>query len=296
MNKLKHSATAELILKTVLFGSEDKSSKHLVSSDARHLSREIAYHVIRYPEVFLFAIKNRFIRWSIRLFEKILNKGFILHVISRKNYIEKLVLEELRKGYTQIVIIGAGYDTLGMRLARTHRDITCFEIDHPSTQILKENALKSHLSSNFTFISADLSETSLTEVLQHNANFDVTKKTVVIIEGVLMYLTEHNVTRLLNELFHLFKTLDLIFTFMDKKPDGTIKFTSAHPAVIWWLDRVQERFLWGIAKDEIFLKMNAIGFSNISVFDRTAFIAEFFKNTEPLPILAEGEMICRACK
>lgn len=86
MNKLKHSATAELILKTVLFGSEDKSSKHLVSSDARHLSREIAYHVIRYPEVFLFAIKNRFIRWSIRLFEKYSIKVLFFTLFQEKLY------------------------------------------------------------------------------------------------------------------------------------------------------------------------------------------------------------------
>ena len=294
MNKEKPSATAALILKVVLVAATDELYPHLVAPDSAQLSQTMAKDILKYPGIFLFLIKNKCIRWLIRISEKLLNKGFILHVAARKKYIEKLALEAVDKGCTQVIVIGAGYDTLGLRMAKNASHLTCLEVDHPITQKSMQSSLSNtSLPPNFYFIPADLSLLSISEVLQNQTLFDASKKTLIIIEGVLMYLTENNVNTLLTELITLFpKDLHLIFTFMDKRSDGDITFVSASPLINWWLRRKQENFLWGIAKNDITKKMNDIGFSCVSVIGKEDFIAEYFHNQSPEPVLAEGEMIC----
>lgn len=298
MDENKPSATAALILKVILFVSEDATHSYLIPADVKRLSQMLAKHVCTCPRIFSFTIKNKFTRVLIQLTERILNKGFLLHVISRKNYIEKLALESINKGFSQIIILGSGYDTLALRLATKYNNVFCFELDHPNTQILKKTALmNTNLPVNFSFIAADLSRLSIKDVLKQQIHFKASKKTLLIIEGVLMYLSEQHVTNLLTELRDIFPNdLELIFTFMDKQSNNSIQFKSAHPAVNWWLHKQQEHFLWGISKNDIGLKMKHMGFKNCSVIGKKEFLNEYFTNIESRPDLAEGEMICHASK
>ncbi len=50
----------------------------------------------------------------------------------RKAFCEREVRDGIDQGVSQILVLGAGYDTLGWRLAPEFPRVTCFELDHPA--------------------------------------------------------------------------------------------------------------------------------------------------------------------
>lgn len=262
--KDKPSATASLILKVVLFGSDHP--------DALHWSKLIAQQAIIFPKLFLWSSTNFVTRASAKLIESFLNPGFILHVNTRKEILQKISEEKLKEGLEQVLILGAGHDTLALRLAKKYPQCRFIEIDHRQTQKIKTQALSSAvLPHNLHFFPLDLSLHSLEScpLLQRE------KKTLVLIEGVLMYLAEDAVKNLLTELLRLFpKKLCCLFTFMHKQDDGSIQFPTAHPLVNWWLKQKKERFLWGAHPSELQGLCRQLGMEHFQLYDDPRLLSE----------------------
>ena len=55
----------------------------------------------------------------------------------RKAFCERQVRESIAAGAFQVLVLGAGYDTMGWRLAPEFPHVDLFEIDHPATAALK---------------------------------------------------------------------------------------------------------------------------------------------------------------
>lgn len=55
----------------------------------------------------------------------------------RKAFCERQVREGIGAGASQVLVLGAGYDTMGWRLAPEFSGVSFFEIDHPATARLK---------------------------------------------------------------------------------------------------------------------------------------------------------------
>jgi len=60
----------------------------------------------------------------------------------RKKFCEHQVRNGIDAGATQILVLGAGYDTIGWRLAPEFASVNFFEIDHPATVKLKAKGIK----------------------------------------------------------------------------------------------------------------------------------------------------------
>src|SRR5712672_3174711 len=67
--------------------------------------------------------------------------GLSRHWFSRKRMIERLVREAMAEGFSQLLVIGAGLDTLPLRLARRGALSRVVCVDHPATQALVRRAL-----------------------------------------------------------------------------------------------------------------------------------------------------------
>ncbi len=107
--------------------------------------------------------------------------------VARQTYFDSVVDQHL-DSYTQLVILGAGFDTRAYRLPGTAR-VRCFEIDTPKTQALKCDML-SHAGINaagVTFVAADFAQEEWLPRLV-NAGFDAGKPALLLWEGVMMYL------------------------------------------------------------------------------------------------------------
>jgi methyltransferase (TIGR00027 family) len=118
----------------------------------------------------------------------------------RKCFINHQVLEAITVGIRQVMVIGAGFDTLCFRLAPQFTGVQFLELDHPSTSRIKHKAVaRLGQPGNLHFISADIATSNLSEVLQRETRWSVDSKGMFIAEGLLMYMEAENVETLFLE-------------------------------------------------------------------------------------------------
>jgi methyltransferase (TIGR00027 family) len=112
------------------------------------------------------------------------------HIQLRKRWIETEVRAALEAGMAQVVALGAGYDTLCLRLSAEHPKVQFVELDHPDTQAVKRRALENHraLPANVTLVPVDFARESAETRLLETPGFRRGVKGVWVAEGLLMYL------------------------------------------------------------------------------------------------------------
>ncbi len=117
---------------------------------------------------------------------------WILYMQVRTRVIDDIVRAFVAAGGTQLVVLGAGYDTRVLRLPELGH-VRVFEIDHPATQSHKQVVLaRLGIESPSTYVTWDF-ETMPTDDLPAalaDAGHDATARSLTIWEGVTMYLTE----------------------------------------------------------------------------------------------------------
>lgn len=116
-------------------------------------------------------------------------RGFALHLALRKMEFERQVRAALQEGVRQIVVIGAGFDALALRLCREFPNVHCFELDRLPTQSVKREAMGA-LPPNLHLVACDLSLISLADVLKQQPGFTIGAPTLFLAEGLTMYLTD----------------------------------------------------------------------------------------------------------
>jgi len=137
--------------------------------------------------------------------------GMAHHYLFRKRLIEAEARRLVAGGVRQLVVLGGGFDSLSLRLAKELPDLTVVEIDLPSTQARKRWALREighAVPRNCHLVAADLAERALDDVVAATPALRPERATLVVIEGVLMYLKEPEVRALFAALGRAF-TADL---------------------------------------------------------------------------------------
>lgn len=156
-----------------------------------------AIHFIS-PDVLEFIYKNPdLVKAETEQYEKFL-PGIFNSLIARVRYFDDIVRESIEKGLEQLVILGAGYDTRAYRIEGL-KTIKVFEVDHPDTQSTKLEMLKKifdSLPDHVVFVSLDFETETLGQRL-FNSGFDKSKKTLFIMEGLVMYLPPESVDEIL---------------------------------------------------------------------------------------------------
>ena len=113
-------------------------------------------------------------------------------VVARSAYAEAKLAEAVaERGVSQLVVLGAGFDTFAYRNPYGER-LRAFEVDHPATQAWKRERLATMdiaVPEWLTFAGVDFERESFAERLVE-AGFDPTRRSFVFWLGVSMYLTE----------------------------------------------------------------------------------------------------------
>lgn len=279
----KASSTALLIARCVLLAARDSGLRNLVAKGEpetiRRILRETAHD--RLFQLALLSLPRAILLGL----ERALLPGIICHYLARKRMIELAVREGLASGITQVVVIAAGYDSLGLRLRDEYPDTAFIEIDHPATQIPKAQAFPE--TRNFRYIPVDLSKDSLTEL------FPEPMTAVFVIEGLTMYLEEKSNAELLRQIAS--RCEKLVFTFMEKGSDGSIDFRNQSPLIGSWLRIRNEPFLWGITKSELPGFLEKCGLRCLEIIDDARLRRKILepRGLEKIP-LAQGECLCIA--
>jgi methyltransferase (TIGR00027 family) len=300
MREDRPSSTATLIAAATVFLDGDPQARGLVPAGAAALCRRFISSSPMPTRAVIGALCHPALRWLARLAERSTVPGLMLHFMLRKRMIESAVTEAIFRGASQVVMLGAGFDTLALRLHRSHPAVTFIEIDHPATQRLKREAVEADQAGgrNLVFQPADLSRQALDEALACVTAYRRGANSVFVIEGVLMYLTRTEVSTL----FRLFgaqggDAIRVVFTVMEPLAGGRIDFHNATPLVKRLLRLWREPFKSGIAMAELPAFLQQSGFAPNIVADadtlRDRYLADFAGNP---PVTARGELVCIADK
>ncbi len=121
-------------------------------------------------------------------------------IVSRIKFIDEFLKACAHRDFRQVVIIGAGYDTRAYRIEEAKENLQFIEIDHPLTQEAKIETIKrvfGTLPEHVSYIPFIFGQDQLNEKWVQ-AGCGKGKKTLFIIEGLLMYIPEQAVDGLLN--------------------------------------------------------------------------------------------------
>ena len=197
----------------------------------------------------------------------------------RKAFCEHQVRAGIASGASQILVLGAGYDTLSWRLAPEFPQVGFFEIDHPATGLIKAQGVE-HLGSrdNLHLIAVDLAQSKLLEVLTTNKDWDLGASTVIVAEGLLQYLTAEAVKTLFVQCSSIAQTSRMVFTYIPCRKDGRPAAGPWTGLVLWLLRVGGEPWLWSIRAEELDRFLRSVGWDNSHdlVGSRSNYGVEFY--------------------
>ncbi len=243
------SDTSLLVARSVLLASHDPDLRQLLAPHEAAILTRILGQAGAAPW-FDFVLQNGWARRALFHVERLMVAGIVAHYLARKRWIERKVRESLASGVGQVVVLGAGFDTLAARLHTEFPRVWFLELDHPATQAVKRRALDP--AANLHFLPVNLATESLAAVVDACPGFSRDRASIVVAEGLTMYLTADRVGSMLGDSSDLASPSgQVIFTFMEQAEDGSICFRGENPLVAWWLKSRREPFLWGISQDAL---------------------------------------------
>jgi methyltransferase (TIGR00027 family) len=193
---------------------------------------------------FDFALRHRAARGVLIATERLVLPGILLHWLARKRLLDTLAHDALAAGCRQIVVLGAGLDTLARRL---HGHCACFEMDHPATQAIKRRAF----TGGPVLLAADLLDASPARSLRAEPRYALDQPALFVAEGLLMYLPPARVADIMLELAAFAAPGSrFAFTFIEERPGTPLGFHHGRRVAGWWLRRRREPFRWGLARTD----------------------------------------------
>jgi methyltransferase (TIGR00027 family) len=238
------SSTALLIAAASVFLSRDRRLCDLVPAGAAPWCAACLGAVSAGTLSSVEALSHPALRWAARLAERVTIPGLLLHFMVRKRWIEEAVRAGIARGCAQVVVLGAGFDTLALRLAPEFPQAQFFEIDHPATQRAKRSAVEAHglHEANLRLVGADLASAGLEETLA-GTPFRPERRSVFVVEGLLMYLAQAEIDALFGAISRLQPAQSrLVFTVMEPARDGHSRFHNATVLVRGLLSLWKEPF------------------------------------------------------
>jgi methyltransferase (TIGR00027 family) len=213
--------------------------------------------------------------WMCRLFESSwyqpfvertmewLGQGELWRLTLRKRFVDDEVRAAIDNGARQLLIIGAGFDTLGLRIAGSLPDITVVEVDTKSTVEPRRMALESLGADheNHHMVGADLAASSLSDVLRSTPNWQRELKSVAVAEGVLMYLDASEVQSLLEQIkSNCGLGSRLVFSYIGADLKGRPYMGKLSGMIRASLVLVGEPLRWGVRDGELEPYLSRSGF------------------------------------
>jgi methyltransferase (TIGR00027 family) len=182
----------------------------------------------------------------------------------RKAFCEGQVRAGIDAGATQVLVLGAGYDTMGWRLAPEFGGVHFFEIDHPATAHLKAKGIAAlGQRDNLHLIPEDLGKRQLVDVLNANDSWDRAAPTVIVAEGLLMYLPPAAVRDLFAQCAVITGISSrIVFTYIGTGADGHPDVGRWTGLILWSLKLVGEPWHWSLRPGELGRFLEDAGWTN----------------------------------
>lgn len=287
------SSTALTVLQGILYTAQDFRYSGLVSDEMKEGCFKI---LAATPEgqKRLRQLDSAWVRSLVPFIERLMMPGITLHYVLRKRYIEDVVRQAIADGCTQVVNVGAGFDTLASRLAKQHPQVNFIEIDHPATHQLKRKALMTSeggTSLNLHLLSADLMTERLEQVLENAEFVKSDAPTVCILEGVLMYLDAKSVEQVFSSFAQCLNSG--IRVAMTAVGPASSSDNSYGWLLKMYLAVVGESLNWTVKKTDIENFLNSLGYDLVVSADSKDFRRKYLPENDT-SVLHNGEYIAVA--
>lgn len=273
----KYSRTAQMVcfFRALSYYEEDESYK---SDD--YLAPNFL------PFLFKVVLKIKLLRNNIR--KKFSNLGMYEYIIGRTKVIDN-VFNKFSKEMDQVLILGAGFDSRGIRFKNTLSDAVIFELDSAQTQqlkIKKINNQKVMVPKNLKMIPVDFEIESFSEVLNKN-NFKNNQSSLVLLEGLTMFLDPTSIDNLFKEISN-YCGKDSIIVF-DYLYDSVLNDETGHgEEVTKTVSSLGEEYKFGIQKGRVEKFASQYGFELLDEFNADRLQNEFFSkksdNNKPIDL------------
>ncbi len=137
--------------------------------------------------------------------------------VARTRFIDDAIRTAVERGIEQLVILGAGFDSRAYRIDAL-KNVTVFEVDHPSTFARKQGLLRRALPglpSRVRFVATDFQGADL-GLAMNGAGCSKQVPTFILWEGVTPYLSEAAVDTTLRWCAAAASESELLFTYVDR--------------------------------------------------------------------------------
>ena len=184
----------------------------------------------------------------------------------RKAFCENQVKDGISEGATQILVLGAGYDTMAWRLSAEYPEVKFFEIDHPATARLKLRGIEAMGErDNLYLLSEDLGKRKLVDVFKHNKYWNQSSQTIIVAEGLVMYLSAEAV----QDLFCQSAVITgvgsrIVFTYIPTADDGRPDAGPWTGLMLCLMKLIGEPWTWSIRPEELDQFLQELGWTNTS--------------------------------
>jgi methyltransferase (TIGR00027 family) len=205
--------------------------------------------------------------------------------VARTRQIDDWVQDALNRGLDQLVLLGAGYDSRPYRLGGV-RQVRAFEVDHPATQAVKRRVVEElfgTVPAHVRFVPVDFDRDELAPAMVA-AGLDADRRTYLVWEGVLAYLTPEAVDATLRWAAAISGPgSELAFTYVHRGLlDGTVHFPHAEP----WVDSVRaagEPFVFGLDPGRLDAFLEERGWRLLEDLSTTEALAQHGRDVRRVP-------------
>jgi methyltransferase (TIGR00027 family) len=214
---------------------------------------------------------SRLRSWMLSRFLDFWATGGQEFVAIRARFADDLAKEMVRDGVQQLVLLGAGFDSMALRIKETLDGVTVFEVDHPATQVVKRKIMaRLGTPNNLRFVAVDFEQDDVVEKLKA-AGFDPAERSLIIWMGVSYYLTSKAMGQTLAQIGLLGGTgTRLTFDyFLQEVIDQTTPNLEARFAARR-VAQLSEPWLFGLKPEDVADYLATFGFRLIEDYDAEA--------------------------
>ncbi|MFB9687822.1 class I SAM-dependent methyltransferase [Amycolatopsis plumensis] len=170
--------------------------------------------------------------------------------VARTKYMDDVLSDSIAAGAGQVVLLGAGFDSRAHRMREEIGSASVFEVDRPHMSVRKQKRVRGLPKADVRYLSANLEEDDLGEVLQQGG-FDPAVRTVVLWSGVTPYLRAEGVETTLRWFARLAPGSSLAFDYCWQEIlDGTAVIPEAQ-AVLRQVAARGEPWRWGVRRGRV---------------------------------------------
>ena len=273
------SRTSQKLAGLILMTGTYAKWSWILSENVAEAQRRRLAELNLYPRLRFRLYEQGWFHRIISLLDRVFLQSQLVYMVLRKRFFEDRIQAELEQGATQVVILGAGLDPGGIRLAGNHPEIRVWEIDRVSLPISQSGNANPE---NLHRITANLADPTWTTQLQSHPYWQSTAKTVFAAEGLLMYLEADAVRRLLGALKQMTPYRgSFYFSFLRTSAWGKPRYGNFSPLVRLGLSLVGEPLRWSINPEEISTFLGQEGLTSERTPDE-ADLYQLYLSTHPI--------------